>query len=137
MENSSDLLNFSIGLIIFLIILIICVLLYRKLICPIPERDSFIVKKYFLRDRYKYKRLIRYADSTIVNGIREYLLALNYSSIYDDENLYYLKNGDHEYFVSIDYHKEIIELLLLADSVFTLTKMSLVLEQILGNEELI
>ncbi|MHA1380229.1 MAG: hypothetical protein ACTSRG_17785 [Candidatus Helarchaeota archaeon] len=135
MENSSDTFNLIIGLIIFLIIVVIVLYLYRKMVCPIPKRKSFIVKNYFLRERYEHKRLIRITGESIVSGIKEYLLALNYIPVNEYEDLWYLKNADNEYFLSLVYKDKSIEILLFAKSIFNLTKMSLILEQILGNEE--
>ena len=136
MENSSSLVDSIIGIAIFLIIVAIGIVAYKKIMFPVPKRDTIIKKPYFLRDRYEHKLLARYAEKTEMPEIKKYLLALNFNPVSSVEDVWYLKQGGHEYYLHLKYKNQIIYLQLFSRSIFTLTKMSLILEQVLGNEEL-
>ncbi|MHA1299741.1 MAG: hypothetical protein ACTSO9_09930 [Candidatus Helarchaeota archaeon] len=134
MEYYSDLIGWIIGIIIFLLIFGIGVILYRKVMFPIPKRDTIIKKHYFLRDRFKIKKIIRYFEKDEICVVKELLQGLNYIPVNNMENIWYLFNEGDEYYLKLDYKNRILELVLFAESNFKLTKMNIILEQILDEK---
>lgn len=132
MENNSDLIGTIISLVIFLTILLLGFILYRKLMFSTPKRNSISKKHYFLRDRYKYKRTISYAEVDDVNSLKDYLSTLNFQAVSDDGSLWYLKNESDDFYLHLDYQDKILEITTFAESIFTMTKISVLLEQILN-----
>ena len=131
MENYAELLGSIIGLVIFLVIIVIGIIIYNKIMFPIPDRDTIIREPYFLRDRYKTKRILRFADDEDLNNFKEYLLGLGFQPLSNDEDIWYLKNESGEFYLHLGYNDQLAQITIFAESIFAMSKIDLLLEKIL------
>ncbi|MFX0141005.1 MAG: hypothetical protein ACFFDN_45620 [Candidatus Hodarchaeota archaeon] len=135
MLENQDLSVTIIGVTIFLLFVVLGVIIYRKVMFPIPKRDSIIKKNYFLKYRYEYIQNMIISDAKDIANLSESISALNFQPITEEHDLWHLKNGSDEYIIHLNFQKDTLLMTLFADSIFSMTRIKLVLDQILFGDQ--
>lgn len=133
--NLLELVQIVVWVVVITVTIVLIFYMYRRIMFPLPKRDSIIKKKYFIRNRYIYKEFMRVYDHTKIKLFNEYLEAFNFSPLNNSYDLWLYRDEWGEIYVHLTYENNILQVKIFTKNPFTMARASSIIEELLNIEE--